>query len=200
MSKKQLSIFSSINRYVTHRGEKVKVDMPRFVKSSPICFCPTCGKEFKNKQGLGTHKLACKAKEKAKENQSSSSSMSSLIRELGNQEGIDMNNIKKEVKNVMNYILSRVVEFEERIDLKTNVGKKYNKGRNHRVSHSATFKSKVIHELQPGVNQYMVAEKYCINQSLVSKWLKEKDAIIAEATLANRKLLPSRHHDVVTTS
>ena len=42
--------------------------------------------------------------------------------------------------------------------------------------------------MQPDVSQDQIAQKYGISQSLVSKWLKDKDSIIAAAIDKHRKL------------
>ena len=42
--------------------------------------------------------------------------------------------------------------------------------------------------MQPDVSQDQIAQKYGISQSLVSKWLKDKDSIIAAAADKYRKL------------
>ena len=42
--------------------------------------------------------------------------------------------------------------------------------------------------MQPDVSQDQIAQKYGISQSLVSKWLKDKDSIIAAAADKHRKL------------
>ena len=56
-------------------------------------------------------------------------------------------------------------------------------------NHKAVFKAKVIHTLPFGVSQTVVAETFCISQSLVSEWLKNKEAIISDGTVANKKLI-----------
>ena len=61
------------------------------------------------------------------------------------------------------------------------------RGADFRKAHTAVFKAKVIH-CEPGVSQYHIGDKYGINQSQVSKWLKEKDNIIAAATQKHKKL------------
>ena len=87
----------------------------------------------------------------------------------------------------MNYMMCRV---EERVQKEKSVKEKsHQRGANRHESHRAVFKAKVIHECQGNVSQYHVADKYCINQSLVSKWVKEKDIIISNAMKANKKLL-----------
>ena len=40
------------------------------------------------------------------------------------------------------------------------------------------FETKVISDFQPDVLQEQLAEKYCINQSLISKWLRDKNKIL----------------------
>ena len=42
--------------------------------------------------------------------------------------------------------------------------------------------------MQPDVSQDQIVQKYGISQSLVSKWLKDKDIIIAAAADKHRKL------------
>ena len=92
-----------------------------------------------------------------------------------------MNNLVKMLKRIQLMLLT----------LNKNLNKKKKKeirGREIRRSHTALFKVAVTHELQPGVTQDQVTDKYCINQSLVSKWYKEKDSIIAPATNNHKKL------------
>ena len=62
-----------------------------------------------------------------------------------------------------------------------------------------SFKAKVIHDCQPGVSQYDITEKYDINQSLGSKWLRNKNSNIENSACRHRKLLqkqrPSRKYN-----
>ena len=56
------------------------------------------------------------------------------------------------------------------------------RGRERRGKHTVLFKAKVISDFQPDVLQEQLAEKYCINQSLISKWLRDKNKILKEAS------------------
>ena len=54
--------------------------------------------------------------------------------------------------------------------------KKATRGSNVHKKHTTVFKAKVIHQVQPEASQDQIAQKYGISQSLVSKWLKDKDS------------------------
>lgn len=56
------------------------------------------------------------------------------------------------------------------------------KGSLRREAHSIKFKTEVIEEYKSGITQDKVAAKYKINRSLVSKWFKQKEKIIAMST------------------
>ena len=51
------------------------------------------------------------------------------------------------------------------------------------------FKAKVISDYHEGILQEQLAEKYCISQSLVSKWLNKKYEFLKEASDKTRKNL-----------
>ena len=70
--------------------------------------------------------------------------------------------------------------------------KKEIQGREVRRSHTALFKVAVIVELQPGVTQDQVANKYCINQPLISKWYKEKIALLLLLLISIKNCLQNR--------
>ena len=104
------------------------------------------------------------------------------------------------VKSTVNYLLSRV-DCEESESGSSHVSrgiKRKPKGSEVRKSHPAVFKAKIIHQCQPGVSEYEIAAKYGISQSLVSKWIKQKDSIITAATIRHKKLFakqrPSRKY------
>ena len=61
-----------------------------------------------------------------------------------------------------------------------------------REQHSVSFKAEVIYERESGLTQDAIAEKYKINRSLVSKWVKDKKKITAAAATAHKKLLKIR--------
>ena len=91
--------------------------------------------------------------------------------------------------SVMNYMICRMEERVQKEQEKSVKEKSHQRGANSRDSHRAEFKAKVIHECQGNVSSTHVANKYCINQSLVSKWIKEKYIIISNAMKTNKKLL-----------
>ena len=69
---------------------------------------------------------------------------------------------------------------------------KRQRGANRREKCTVRFKAKITHKCTPGASLYEIVEKYYINQSLVclvSKWLKNKDKIIHDLVIANRKFL-----------
>ena len=66
---------------------------------------------------------------------------------------------------------------------------KANRGASRREQHSIQFKVRVIHDVEAGGStQEEIANKYRINQSLVSKWNKSKTKIMAAAVDAHTKL------------
>ena len=92
-------------------------------------------------------------------------------------------------------VLSRIVDkVVKSVDKVTN-----QRGASRRESHSATFKAKVLNELlYTDKSRYVVAEHFKINQSMVSKWLKNKNAVFEQAATATKKNLlkqrPSRKY------
>ena len=135
-------------------------------------------KGFKNTQGLGVHKLA--GKEKLND------TVVVAEQTVLPASFSDSDDVENEAKNCLNYIACRVEERVENGDSKKATKRR---GANRRESHSAVFKAKVIHECQPGVSQYNVPEKFSISQSLVSKWVKDKNSFTSGAAQANKKLL-----------
>ena len=92
----------------------------------------------------------------------------------------------EKVQSVVNYFLETVAVGDE--DKEVKYKNKAPRSWNVHESHTAVFKAKVIHQVQPDVSQDQIAQKYGISQSLVSKWLKDKDSIIAAAADKHRKL------------
>ena len=104
----------------------------------------------------------------------------------------DIKNIEPVVKTIMNNLVKMLKKIKLMLyTMKKNLNEKKKKeirGREIRRQNTALFKVAVIDELQPGVTQDQVANKYCINQPLISKWYKEKVSIIAAATNKHKKL------------
>ena len=92
----------------------------------------------------------------------------------------------EKVQSVVNYLVETVAVGDEYKEIKYE--KKATRVWNVRNKHTAVFKAKVIHQVQPDVSQDEIAHIYGISQSLVSKWLKNKDSIIAAAAEKHRKL------------
>ena len=86
----------------------------------------------------------------------------------------------------MNYLVETIAVDDQGKEVKDK--KKATLGSNVRKKDTAVFKAKVIHQVQPYVSQEQIAQKYGIIQSLVSKWLKDKDSIINAAADKHRKL------------
>lgn len=77
------------------------------------------------------------------------------------------------------------------------------------VANHTSFKVKVLSELLfTDKSQYSIAVEFKINQSMISKWLKNKDVLFQQAAVSNKKRLlknrPSRkylqmHQTLLTT-
>ena len=87
---------------------------------------------------------------------------------------------------VVNYLVETVAVGDQGKKIKDKT--KATWGSNVHKKHTAVFKAKVIHQVPPDISQDQIAQKYGISQSLVSKWLKDKDSIIAAAADKHRKL------------
>ena len=85
--------------------------------------------------------------------------------------------VVEKVQSVVNYLVETVVVRDQGKEVKDK--KKATRGSNVRKKHTAVFKAKVIHQVRPDVSQDQIVQKYGTSQSLVSKWLKDKDSIIA---------------------
>ena len=70
----------------------------------------------------------------------------------------------------MNYLVETIAVDDQGKEVKDK--KKATLESNVRKKHTAVFKAKVIHQVQPNVPQDQIAQKYGISLSLVSKWLK----------------------------
>ena len=79
--------------------------------------------------------------------------------------------VVEKVQSVVNYIAETVAVGDQGKEVKDK--KKATRGSNVRKKHSAVFKAKVIHQVQPDVSHDQIAQKYEISQSLDSKWLKD---------------------------
>ena len=90
----------------------------------------------------------------------------------------------EDAKYVLEKTLNTVeANYERHLRLKRHASKR-------RHAHSAEFKAEVINTCsQPDVLQVNVAENFRIDQSMVSRWMKNRKAIMKEAALKHRKML-----------
>ena len=120
------------------------------------------------------HKLAC---EKAKMGRSLKKSPSILKQD---------HQISKIVQSLMRELVSKAQHPLEEVSnaiLKleiVNAKEKMTRTRGSSLykAYSAQSTAKIILEVEPGVTQELIAQKYGVSQSLISKWLKEKYNII----------------------
>ena len=174
-NKKKQKTFGAFGftRSVIHRGNVIKVDIPdTAVVDEPTIKCTDCSKMFKNNQGLSVHMctqwiifskpVLC-------------NSSSTELREC---------DIFEDVKYVLQKTLNTVeANYERHLRLKRHASKR-------RHAHSAEFKAEVINTCsQPDVLQVNVAENFRIDQSMVSRWMKNRKAIMKEAAVKHRKML-----------
>ena len=160
---------------VSHQGEKVHIKLPDFSdpEAAKSISCAHCPEKFKNNQGYAVH-LKCIHHDKEE-----------LIKTLPINTFKDKKkDIRATVLSVMEKLVSNVEEAIIEGDTKAEKTISNRRGRE-----TVLFKAKVISDFQPDVLQEQLAEKYCINQSFISKWLRDKNKILKEASEKNRKNL-----------
>ena len=173
--------FFGFSKEITHRGKSVNIEFPEDVpdKSKKV-ECSICKKKFFNTQGLGVYKLICSPDHPRY-------ATAEINKHLGPSRSREKaESVVEKVQSVVNYLVETVAVGDQGKEVKNK--KKVTRGSNVRKKHTAVFKAKVIHQVQPDVSQDQIAQKYGISQSLVSKWLKDKDSIIAAAADKHRKL------------
>ena len=165
---------------VSHQGEKVQLKLPDFSgpEAAKSISCAHCPQKFKNNQGYAVH-LKCINHDKEE-----------LVKTLPINTFKDKKeDIRATVLSVMEKLVSNVEEAIIEGDTKAEKTISNRRGRGRRGKYTVLFKAKVISDVQPEVLQEQLAEKYCINQSLISKWLRDKNKILKEASEKNRKNL-----------
>lgn len=185
---------------VNHRGKWTAVDIPSEVDVAKYntVECPKCKERFKSNQGLGVHKLAC-MKDVAKTNDDAHPPDHFAPPDATSEvRGEDDQATEADVEAIVvtftapptstDYEPGSSGGVKRKSDGTKIDRRKYAKGAANRNSYSASFQAKVIHQCQPGVSQYKIAEENGINQGLISKWLKKKDSIIAAAVDQHKKL------------
>ena len=172
--------FFGFKKIVKHNGEDVAVNIPNEVENEKVrksFVCPYCNDTFVNNQGLGVHKLACEKNKVSKPVNKSTSNLQSpeIIQSL-------MMEFVSEAERP----LEEGIDVEKEIETVNGERKKRTRGSKSRKAYSAQLKAKIVQKFEPGVTQEMIAEKYGISQSLISKWLKEKESIISASTNKNK--------------
>ena len=185
---KTLAAFG-FTKTVSHRGVPSTVDLPTEVDVMKhySVECENCKGRFKNTQGLGVHKLSClkvavsasgiaPAPVPANQPEATSSTADDVTEANVDFTISAMNNLPAQPGKADS-------EEPNKID-----GRRSAKGAKKRQSYSSKFKAEIIHQCQPGTSQHRIAEENCISQALISKWLKNKDAIISDAIDQHKKL------------
>ena len=91
--------------------------------------------------------------------------------------------IEKDVQQVLTSVVDKVVKA-------INPKPTKQRGASRRESHTVSFKVKVLKELlYTDKSQYAVAEMFKVNQSMVFKWLKDKNKIFQQAAVATKRNL-----------
>ena len=103
--------------------------------------------------------------------------------------------VVEKVQSVVNYLVETAAVGDHSKEVKDK--KKTTRGSNVRKKHTAVFKAKVIYQVQTDVSQDQIAQKYGISHPFVSKWLKNKDSIIAAAADKHRKLYAKQRKSTI---
>ena len=160
------SQFFGISKEITHRGKCVKIELLEGVPDkSKNVECSICKKKFFNIQELGVHKLICSQDHP----QYATAEINKHFAPSRSREKAEP--VVEKIQSVVNYLVETVAIDDQGKEVKDK--KKATRGSNVRKKHSAVFKAKVIHQVQPDVSHDQIAQKYEISQSLDSKWLKD---------------------------
>ena len=158
-------------------GKRVKIGLPEDVPDkSKNVECLSSKKKFFSIQGLGVHKLICSQDHP----QHATAEINKYVASSRSRE---------KAESVVEMVQSVVVGDQGK---EAKNKKKATRGSSVRKKHTAFFKAKIIHQGQPDVSQDQIAQKYRISPSLVSKWLKDIDSIIAVAADKHKNFMRSK--------
>ena len=101
------------------------------------------------------------------------------------------NIVKELVDDLVNIIVSTNAPTHDDA-APTASTKSSRRGQSRREQHSANRKAQAIHDYEGGVKQDVIAAKYNVNRSLVSKWCKDKTKILQCAASEHKKNLKIR--------
>ena len=146
--------------------------------------CPDCDEFFKTVPGLMLHQKWKHAREEPKESSESFGELFAPTRARTDE---------MDVKLVVKDLVSRVAAICEK-----DAAKKGRKGAASRKSYSYSFRMDVLTELDTGKCAADVAFEYRIHESMVSKWRRNRKAILEKAADQHRRNLrrgrPSTKH------
>ena len=156
---------------IEHRGEHLQVNLNE-TASVTLTECPDCHKQLKNTNGLGSHKVYCKARSDriAQENLDNTAEPSTS----DTQPAL---NVKPATK-LVEYSLSSDEEDAQPREQNPPDAPPAKKPKKSRKAYSAKFKLRVLEEvMDKGPTDYDIdiAEKYGIEKSLIPKWMKKYD-------------------------
>ncbi|EDO41481.1 predicted protein [Nematostella vectensis] len=164
--------------------------------------CSFCSKQFLKTQGLAAHlkHVHGTSPKKTKPSSVGASEQNSKgnLQPSDDSESDVRNAVQDAVEKVLTQIAAENVVLNKKASEPSHAEKPTKRrGADHRKQHSIQLKAEVIHDFDFGIHPHAIAEKYNINRSLVSKWLKDKTKIVAAATEAHTELLkirPSRKY------
>ena len=185
MKQSTIGAWKGFTKSVLHNNKKVPIVVPQTVsEESGGIRCEHCPKTFKNNQGYAVHLKCVHLKCECDHSENPSHVANNTKR-----------SIDVEVKKVVGKLVSDVttlLETKEPTTIDLSKEKSNRRGSEKRRNYSALFKAEVIEFIEansPDVTQEKAAEKYSVSQSNISKWWKNKDAIVKEAATKNRKQL-----------
>ena len=173
--KKQLTLGAfGFKKTVIHRGQSSDIKLPKFAKiEERNVNCPHCDKKFVNNQGLSVHLKCIHGNDLQKSEKNNDSIFTAKKPKV-------TDHLVKEVKNVVNDLVNKVVSKEAMArGGRERAGKK-------RVQYTA----EVINALdEEDATQESVATRFNIDQSQVSRYVKNKSQVMKDAADSYRKNL-----------
>ena len=147
MSKRQKNLaFCSFCKEITHRGKRVKIELPEDVPDkSKNVECSICKTKFFNTQGLGVHKLICSQYHP----QYTTAKIKKHVAPSWSRE--EAESVVEKVQSVVNYLVETVAVGDQGKEVKDK--KKATWGTNVHKKRTAVFKAKVVHHVQSDVSQ-----------------------------------------------
>ena len=144
--------FFGFSQEITHREKRVKIDLSEDVPDkSKNVECLIGKKKFFNTQGLGVHKLICSQDHP----QYGTIEINKYIASSRSRDKAE--SVVEKVQSVVNYLVETVAVGDQGKEVKDK--KKATRESHVRKKHTAVFKAKVIHQVQPDLSQDQIAQK-----------------------------------------